>query len=69
MDEKKTSLTWLVAERGGLEAVTDLATYRAASLANDYAILEINGKRTDQDFPSVEAACRAAFADHVRPTP
>ena len=59
-------LTWLVAERGGLEAITDRATYRAASLASDYAILEIDGKRTDEDFPSVEAACRAAFADYAR---
>lgn len=58
-------LTWLIAKRGGLEAVTEYVTYRAASLANDYAILEIDGKRVLQDFTSVEAACRAAFADHT----
>lgn len=62
-------LTWLVAARGGLEATTDRATYRAASLASDYAILEINGKRTDEDFTSVEAACRAAFADYASRNP
>jgi len=58
-------LTWRVAEQG-IEAVTDFVTYRAASLASDYAILEINGKRVPQDFASVEAACRAAFVDHTR---
>jgi len=58
-------LTWLIAKRGGLEAVTQYVTYRAASLASDYAILEIDGKRVLQDFTSVEAACRAAFADHT----
>lgn len=65
-ESKTTPLTWLVAKRGGLEAISDRATYRAASLASDCAILEINGKRTDENFESVEAACRAAFADYVR---
>nr|WP_325265950.1 hypothetical protein [uncultured Rhizobium sp.] len=61
-----TQLTWLVAERGGLEAITDRATDRAISLASDYAILEINGERTGEDFASaVDARRAAAFADYI----
>lgn len=62
MERRREPLEWLVAKAGGVQAEDGKTTYRAASLANDCAILEINGKRVDVDFATVEGAQRFAEA-------